>query len=65
MPSSTAPPMTDIGPSDMTGDQLARSTTRVFAETQYGGVTGGCVDNGCQVFLSEYPNTTPRRGGEL
>ncbi|OXC65569.1 hypothetical protein AYX13_05414 [Cryptococcus neoformans] len=53
MPIANFPPMTDIGPNDMTGDQLALPTSeRVSTITKHGKITGGRVKNGCQVFLN-------------
>lgn len=54
MPIANLPPTTDIGPNDMTGDQLALPTSeRVSTITKHGEITGGRVKNGCQVFLSK------------
>ena len=53
MPIAT-PTQTSIGPFDMTGDQLAESSSeRVRVQTKLGEVVGGRVRNGAQVFLSE------------
>jgi hypothetical protein len=61
MPIATSPPLTDIAPGDMTGDQLAlASSEAVFAQTRYGNITGGRVRNGCQVFLSEHGQSALR-----
>ncbi|KAK4689641.1 hypothetical protein P7C73_g460, partial [Tremellales sp. Uapishka_1] len=53
---------TDIGPGEMTGEQLALPTSgRVTAHTRYGDIKGGRVKNGCQVFLNvPYGVNVPR-----
>lgn len=54
MPIINFPPTTDIGPNDMTGDQLALPIfERVSTITKHGKIIGGRVKNGCQVFLSK------------
>ncbi|WVQ79768.1 hypothetical protein IAT38_001868 [Cryptococcus sp. DSM 104549] len=53
MPAADLPPVTDISPNDMTGDQLALPTSeKVGTLTKHGKVTGGRVRNGAQVFLN-------------
>lgn len=54
---------TDIGPNEMTAEQLALpSSRRVIAQTNHGDIEGGTTKDGVQVFLSECVLWLPSAG---